>query len=45
MELSRTPEDRHLRRELEIDSDILDPQIRETELRNWIDRLVLPAYP
>ncbi len=43
MELSRSPEDEHLRRELEIGSDILDPQIRETELRNWIDRLVLPS--
>ena len=42
MELSNTPEDEHLRRELKIGSDILDPHIRETELRNWIDRLVIP---
>jgi GMP synthase (glutamine-hydrolysing) len=33
-----------LREELQIGDDILDPAIREQELRNWIDRLVLPAF-
>jgi hypothetical protein len=33
-----------LREELRIGDDILNPAIREQELRNWVDRLVLPAY-
>lgn len=40
--LSQSPEDESLRQELKIDIDVLDPAIRETELRNWIDLLVVP---
>ena len=32
-----------LREELKIGEDILDEKIREQELRNWIDHLVLPS--
>ncbi len=42
IELAEAPEDDQLRRELEIGPDITDPRIRETELRNWIDLLVVP---
>ena len=33
-----------LRQALSIGDDILDPAIRELELRNWVDHLVLPSY-
>jgi hypothetical protein len=33
-----------LREALNIGDDILDPVIREQELRNWVDHLVLPGY-
>ena len=33
-----------LRETLKIGDDILDPAIREVELRNWVDHLVLPGY-
>ena len=32
----------HLRKKLEVDNDIIDRRIREQELRNWIDHLVIP---
>lgn len=38
------PHSASLRQELSIGDDILDPVIREQELRNWIDYLVLPTY-
>jgi GMP synthase (glutamine-hydrolysing) len=41
--LYRNPSSRELRQELEIGDDILDEKIREQELRNWIDYLVLPS--
>lgn len=33
---------RQLRKKLNIGDDITEPQIREQELRNWIDHLVIP---
>ncbi len=42
-QLHKTPNDKVLRAELDIGDDIIDPQIREQELRNWIDYLVLPS--
>jgi GMP synthase (glutamine-hydrolysing) len=41
--LYRNPSSRELRQELGIDDDILGEKIREQELRNWIDYLVLPS--
>jgi GMP synthase (glutamine-hydrolysing) len=35
-ELSEDPESQRLRAELDIDDDIIDPEIREVELRNWL---------
>ncbi|MBT8346352.1 MAG: type 1 glutamine amidotransferase [Desulfofustis sp.] len=32
----------HLRKKLGVDDDIIDQRIREQELRNWIDHLVMP---
>jgi len=34
--------DRQLRKKLNIGDDIIDSQLREQELRNWIDHLVIP---
>ncbi len=42
-ELYNNPDNMDLRRELNIGDDLLDPTIRQCELRNWIDRLVLPS--
>ena len=39
--LYENPDSVELREALNIGDDILDPQIREVELRNWIDYLVL----
>ena len=36
MELSANPDSQELRTELDIGDDIIDPQIRELELRNWL---------
>jgi GMP synthase (glutamine-hydrolysing) len=41
--LHRDPDSLELRHELEVSDDILDAEIREQELRNWIDHLVLPS--
>jgi GMP synthase (glutamine-hydrolysing) len=41
--LYQSPDSLELRQELDIGDDILDPEIREQELRNWIDHLVLPS--
>ncbi len=41
--LHEQPDSAQLRRELSVGPDILDPEIRECELRNWIDYLVLPS--
>ena len=40
--LHRNPSSESLREALNIGEDILDPQIREQELRNWLEYLVLP---
>ena len=36
MELSANPDSTDLREELDVGDDIIDPQIRELELRNWL---------
>jgi GMP synthase (glutamine-hydrolysing) len=36
MELSADPDSESLREELDVGEDIIDPQIRELELRNWL---------
>ena len=43
IELYKNPESKQLRETLKIGDDILDTQIRQQELRNWIDYLVLPS--
>jgi len=35
-ELSESPDSVELRSELEVGDDLIDPQIREVELRNWL---------
>ncbi|HED04669.1 MAG TPA: type 1 glutamine amidotransferase [Candidatus Fraserbacteria bacterium] len=42
-ELYRHPDAQELREELQIGDDILTAEIREGELRNWIDHLVIPS--
>jgi hypothetical protein len=42
--LHNDPRSTALRETLKIGDDILDPVIREQELRNWVDHLVLPEY-
>ena len=41
--LHQHPGSLELRQELDVGDDILDAEIREQELRNWIDHLVLPS--
>jgi GMP synthase (glutamine-hydrolysing) len=41
--LHQQPDSEALRQELRVGDDILDAEIREQELRNWIDHLVLPS--
>jgi len=41
--LHHHPEDRTLREALAVGEDILNPDIREREIRNWLEHLVLPA--
>ncbi len=41
--LHHHPEDRTLREALAVGEDILNPDIREREIRNWLEYLVLPA--
>jgi GMP synthase (glutamine-hydrolysing) len=36
MELSADPDSKELREELGVGNDLIDPQIREVELRNWL---------
>ena len=43
MQLSQHPDDMKLRETLKIGDDILNQEIRQQELRNWIDYLVLPT--
>ena len=43
MQLYQHPDDKKLREMLKIGDDILSKQIRQQELRNWIDYLVLPS--
>jgi len=41
--LAANQDNETLRKKLDIDDDIIDVRIREQELRNWIDHLVLPS--
>ncbi len=41
--LSKNPESQELRKMLRMGDDILTAQIRQQELRNWVDYLVLPS--
>lgn len=41
--LAANPDDAQLRARFDVGPDIVDPHIRETELRNWIDYLVKPS--
>lgn len=41
--LHENPASQALRRELQIGDDIIDPRIRQQEMRNWIDYLVIPS--
>ena len=41
--LHQQPDSQALRQELAVGDDILEAEIREQELRNWIDHLVLPS--
>ncbi len=41
--LSRRPDRKDLRWDLVIGDDILSDEIRQSELRNWIEKLVIPA--
>lgn len=43
MELHEHPDSVELRQALDVGDDIIDPRIRQCELRNWIDHLVLPS--
>ena len=42
-DLARQPDDRNLRAQFNVGPDIVDVELRETELRNWIDFLVIPS--
>ncbi len=42
-ELHGAPDKKHLRWQLAIDDDVLDPDIRQCEFKNWINNLVLPS--
>jgi len=41
--LHREPRRKDLRWQLDIDDDVLSQPIRQTEFRNWIEKLVLPS--
>jgi GMP synthase (glutamine-hydrolysing) len=41
-ELAGQPDRKDLRWQLDIDNDVLAPDVRQVEFRNWIERLVLP---
>ncbi|MBI4841300.1 MAG: type 1 glutamine amidotransferase [candidate division NC10 bacterium] len=41
--LGRHPDRRDLRWDLAIGDDLLSPPIRQSELRNWIEKLVIPS--
>lgn len=40
--LSENPQDKALRRKLNINDDILNDTIRQTEVKNWLEHLVIP---
>jgi GMP synthase (glutamine-hydrolysing) len=42
--LAERPDDPALRAQFDVGPDIIDRDIRETELRNWIDHLVIPVH-
>ena len=41
--LHHQPGNAHLKKALDVDDTTLNPELREQELRNWIDHLVLPG--
>jgi GMP synthase (glutamine-hydrolysing) len=41
--LSEAPENKELRQELNVNDDILNDNIRQTEVRNWLEFLVIPS--
>lgn len=41
--LSRHPDRKDLRWDLDIGDDLLSPPIRQSELRNWLEKLVIPS--
>jgi GMP synthase (glutamine-hydrolysing) len=41
--LAQNPDDPALRKTFDVGPDIIDPGLREVELRNWIDHLVIPS--
>ena len=41
--LAENPDDPDLRARFDVGDDLLDPHIRQAELRNWIDYLVIPS--
>ncbi|MFQ5401599.1 MAG: type 1 glutamine amidotransferase [Anaerolineae bacterium] len=41
-ELAQKPDDQALRQQLQVHSDILDDEIRQAEVRNWLQHLVIP---
>jgi len=42
-ELHENPQSKHDAWQLGIDSDVLDPDFRQQEVRNWVEYLVLPS--
>ncbi len=41
--LAQDPDNAALRRELNVNDDILNDEIRQTEVKNWLEQLVIPA--
>jgi GMP synthase (glutamine-hydrolysing) len=41
--LHENPDRKDLRWQLAVDDDIIDPAIRQCEVKNWLERLVVPA--
>jgi GMP synthase (glutamine-hydrolysing) len=41
--LHREPTRKDLRWQLGIDDDLLDTKVRQREVKNWIEQLVIPA--
>jgi GMP synthase (glutamine-hydrolysing) len=43
--LASDPSRKDLRWDVAVGDDILDDQIRQCELRNWVRKMVMPATP